>query len=216
MMPRQFVAWLTLPVALVSGCSSMSNTESGAAGGGLFGAGAGAIIGHATGHTGAGAVLGAGIGALTGGLIGHAEDQAEKKVAAAHAAPRGAGAAPRRDARRRSRDETSRDDACATARQRLFDEGSFRTRLNMNAPVRRRPDGTLMKGFTANPGGRPLSAVTELRARYSRRVPEILVLWWKWRWIIPCHRRRSWGQFAWPWIIYLAARQYRLIRSARP
>jgi hypothetical protein len=30
-----------------------------------------------------------------------------------------------------------------------------------------------MKGFTANPGGRPLSAVTELRARYSRRVPEI-------------------------------------------
>ena len=86
MMPRQFVAWLTLPVALVSGCSSMSNTESGAAGGGLFGAGAGAIIGHATGHTGAGAVLGAGIGALTGGLIGHAEDQAEKKVAAAHAA----------------------------------------------------------------------------------------------------------------------------------
>jgi hypothetical protein len=30
-----------------------------------------------------------------------------------------------------------------------------------------------MKGFTANPGGRPLSAVTELRARYSRRVPAI-------------------------------------------
>jgi hypothetical protein len=30
-----------------------------------------------------------------------------------------------------------------------------------------------MKGFTANPGGRPLSAVTELRAQYSRRVPEI-------------------------------------------
>jgi len=30
---------------------------------------------------------------------------------------------PLTDAGRRSRDETSRDDACATARQRLFDEG---------------------------------------------------------------------------------------------
>jgi hypothetical protein len=39
----------------------------------------------------------------------------------------------------------------------------------VNAPVRRRPNGTLLPGFTANPGGRP----TSLRARYSRRVPEI-------------------------------------------
>jgi len=66
-----------------SGCSSMSNTEAGAAGGGLVGAGAGALIGHATGHTGAGALIGAGVGALTGGLVGHSEDEAEKKAAAA-------------------------------------------------------------------------------------------------------------------------------------
>jgi hypothetical protein len=31
-----------------------------------------------------------------------------------------------------------------------------------------------MKGFTANPGGRPISAVTELRARYSHRLPELM------------------------------------------
>jgi hypothetical protein len=30
-----------------------------------------------------------------------------------------------------------------------------------------------MKGYTANPGGRPLSGVTEIRARFSRRLPEI-------------------------------------------
>jgi len=41
----------------------------------------------------------------------------------------------------------------------------------VNAPVRRRPNGTLLPGFTANAGGRPRSA--DLRARFSRRLPEI-------------------------------------------
>jgi hypothetical protein len=64
----------------------MSNTEKGAGIGGLFGAGMGALIGHATGHTGAGALVGAGVGALSGGLVGHAVDESEKKKQAAMAA----------------------------------------------------------------------------------------------------------------------------------
>jgi hypothetical protein len=43
----------------------------------------------------------------------------------------------------------------------------------MNAPVRRNARGHLLPGARLNPGGRPVSAVTELRARYSRRVPEV-------------------------------------------
>src|SRR6516164_8253274 len=73
-------------VAAFSGCSSMSNTETGAGLGGLLGAGTGAAIGSATGHTGAGALIGAGVGALSGGLIGHGVDESERKsVAAAQA-----------------------------------------------------------------------------------------------------------------------------------
>jgi len=75
-----------VPLVLVCGCSSMSNTEAGAGTGGLIGAGTGALIGSATGHTGAGALIGAGVGALSGGLVGHAVDESEKKTAAQVAA----------------------------------------------------------------------------------------------------------------------------------
>jgi hypothetical protein len=57
----------------------MNNTESGALGGGVIGAGAGALIGAATGHAAAGAAIGAGAGAVTGGLIGNSQDRAEAK-----------------------------------------------------------------------------------------------------------------------------------------
>jgi outer membrane lipoprotein SlyB len=77
---------LVLPVLLACGCSTMSNTETGAGVGGLIGAGTGAAIGSATGHTGAGALIGAGVGALSGGLVGHAVDESEKKTAAQIAA----------------------------------------------------------------------------------------------------------------------------------
>lgn len=81
---------VVVPVLVLSGCESMSNTDKGVLGGGAIGAGTGAIIGNATGHTGTGALIGAGVGALTGGLIGHTEDKQEKKaqdaVAAAEAA----------------------------------------------------------------------------------------------------------------------------------
>jgi hypothetical protein len=45
----------------------------------------------------------------------------------------------------------------------------------MNSPmtVRRNARGHLLPGARLNPGGRPISAVTEIRARYSRRLPEI-------------------------------------------
>src|SRR6516225_8346323 len=44
----------------------------------------------------------------------------------------------------------------------------------MNTPaVRRAANGRLLSGASLNPGGRPVSAVAELRARYSRRLPEL-------------------------------------------
>ena len=79
-----------LPTLFTCGCSTMSNTEGGAVGGGLLGAGTGALIGHATGHTGAGALIGAGVGAVSGGLIGHAADESEKKTEARIAAAQAA------------------------------------------------------------------------------------------------------------------------------
>ena len=41
----------------------------------------------------------------------------------------------------------------------------------MNAPIRR-PNGTMLPGHTPNPGGRPRTAIEELRARYLPRLPE--------------------------------------------
>jgi hypothetical protein len=83
---NHFLLGAVFPALLACGCDSLSNTEGGALGGGLLGAGAGALIGHATGHTGAGALIGAGAGALTGGLIGHAVDKSEERTAAQVAA----------------------------------------------------------------------------------------------------------------------------------
>ena len=58
---------------LVSGCSGqpLTTREKGTIGGGLLGAGTGAIIGAAVGHPGAGAAIGGGLGAVGGGLIGN-------------------------------------------------------------------------------------------------------------------------------------------------
>lgn len=70
--------WLLLLMPSI-GCATHEGT--GAAVGGLMGAGTGAIIGKAAGNTGAGALLGAGVGALTGAAIGNAEDRKEHKEA---------------------------------------------------------------------------------------------------------------------------------------
>jgi hypothetical protein len=64
---------------LSCGCSTMNNTESGALGGGLLGAGIGGLLGLACHRPIAGAALGGAVGAGAGALAGHAEDQAEKR-----------------------------------------------------------------------------------------------------------------------------------------
>src|SRR6266404_2356099 len=73
---------MILPGLMLTGCSSMSNTDAGVLGGGAIGAGTGAIVGKALGNTGAGALIGAGVGAVTGGLIGHSEDKKEERAEA--------------------------------------------------------------------------------------------------------------------------------------
>jgi hypothetical protein len=37
----------------------------------------------------------------------------------------------------------------------------------------RRPNGTMRKGFSGNPGGRPAISIASLRERFSPRLPEI-------------------------------------------
>jgi hypothetical protein len=77
---------MLLPALLACGCSSLSNTENGALGGGAIGAGLGALVGHATGHTAAGALIGGAAGAVTGGVVGNAVDKSEERQAALVAA----------------------------------------------------------------------------------------------------------------------------------
>lgn len=75
--------WLLLFIPTV-GCATHEGT--GAAVGGLLGAGTGAVIGQAAGNTGAGALLGAGVGALAGAAVGNAEDRREHREAVVAAA----------------------------------------------------------------------------------------------------------------------------------
>ncbi len=81
------IRWVAaiVPLTLLNGCSSMSNTDKGVATGGLLGAGTGALIGSATRNTGLGAVAGGAIGAVAGGLIGNGVDKAEARADAAQA-----------------------------------------------------------------------------------------------------------------------------------
>ncbi len=71
---------------LLSGCSSMSDTEKGVLGGGAIGAVCGTIVGAAFHRPGLGAAIGGGTGAVAGGLIGHDSDVVKKKAAEAEAA----------------------------------------------------------------------------------------------------------------------------------
>ena len=67
-------AIVILAVALVGGCSGMSNTQQRTLSGGAIGAGGGTLIGWAAGCPACGAAIGAGAGALGG----YAYDQYEK------------------------------------------------------------------------------------------------------------------------------------------
>jgi hypothetical protein len=67
--------WVPLLLALSTlGCQSPYHADQDAAIGGLFGAGAGAIVGNACGNPLAGAAIGAGAGALAGAAIGSEQD----------------------------------------------------------------------------------------------------------------------------------------------
>jgi len=78
-MPSLLLLLIVLALAvMLSGCSS-THTDRGALTGGLIGAGAGAVAGHALGNTGAGAAIGAGVGALGGAAIGNSMDQEEAR-----------------------------------------------------------------------------------------------------------------------------------------
>jgi uncharacterized protein YcfJ len=69
-----------LPAASAS-AQQVSTTAQGAIGGGLLGAGTGAIVGAAVHHPVKGALIGAGVGAVGGGLIGN---QLQQREAAQH------------------------------------------------------------------------------------------------------------------------------------
>ena len=64
---------------LLAGCSGqpLSTREKGTIGGGLLGAGAGAIVGSAVGAPGAGAAIGGALGAGTGFVVGNAMQNQE-------------------------------------------------------------------------------------------------------------------------------------------
>ncbi len=61
----------------LSNCTAPTgpNTQRGAIGGGLLGAGAGAIVGHQSGRTAEGAAVGGALGAGAGALYGNSQDQ---------------------------------------------------------------------------------------------------------------------------------------------
>ena len=61
------------------GCSSMNNTEAGAAGGAAIGGIFGGLIGAATGRPLAGAAIGAGLGGTLGAVDGSAQDRREQR-----------------------------------------------------------------------------------------------------------------------------------------
>lgn len=72
------IATSVLVLALATGsisCSSMSNTQKGAAGGAAAGGVIGGIIGHQSGNTAVGAIIGAAVGGAAGGYIGHYMDK---------------------------------------------------------------------------------------------------------------------------------------------
>ena len=76
------LTFIEVPTVRAEGVLGLSTTATNALGGGMLGAGAGAIIGHQTHHTAAGAAIGGGFGLVSGGLIGHQIQQGEERSAA--------------------------------------------------------------------------------------------------------------------------------------
>src|SRR3954451_20337255 len=80
--------WFAGGLLLLSsvGCAGMNNTEAGAVGGGVIGAGLGTIIGGLSCHPLAGAAIGGASGALLRGAIGNSENRRERRETQAVAA----------------------------------------------------------------------------------------------------------------------------------
>ncbi|HTD41930.1 MAG TPA: OmpA family protein [Mucilaginibacter sp.] len=78
------IAKISLLVAafsiLISGCSSFTKTEKGAAIGAGGGAVLGGLIGRAAGNTALGAIIGGAVGGTAGGLIGHKMDKQAAEI----------------------------------------------------------------------------------------------------------------------------------------
>jgi outer membrane protein OmpA-like peptidoglycan-associated protein len=77
---RYALSILVIVGLLAGGCSSLSNTEKGAAVGAGAGAAAGAAIGKAAGGTAEGAILGAVVGGTAGAIIGQRMDKKAEEL----------------------------------------------------------------------------------------------------------------------------------------
>jgi len=80
---RKIAVWgiaLATSAMLVTGCSSLTNTQKGAGIGAGAGAGIGAIIGHKAGNTAVGAIVGGAIGGVAGGMIGKKMDKQAAEI----------------------------------------------------------------------------------------------------------------------------------------
>jgi uncharacterized protein YcfJ len=79
MRTRRLVLCSVLAATLVAGCAPLNTTQKNALGGGILGAGAGALIGHQSGHTAGGAAIGGALGALAGTAVGYQVQQQEAR-----------------------------------------------------------------------------------------------------------------------------------------
>lgn len=71
---------LATSAMLITGCSSLTNTQKGAGIGAGAGAGIGALIGNKAGNTAVGAVIGGALGGVAGGLIGKKMDKQAAEI----------------------------------------------------------------------------------------------------------------------------------------
>jgi uncharacterized protein YcfJ len=85
MQTRTLVVCTALVGLLAGGCGQLNTTQKNALGGGVLGAGAGALIGHQTHHTAGGAAIGGALGALAGTAFGYQMQQTEERQAAQQA-----------------------------------------------------------------------------------------------------------------------------------
>lgn len=77
---KKVVTYCMFGILLLAGCKSMNKTQKGAVVGTAAGAGAGAVIGRASGNTALGAIIGAAVGGGAGAIIGNKMDKQAAKI----------------------------------------------------------------------------------------------------------------------------------------